>query len=328
MMILAEKITNLRKQMNLSQEQLAEKLNVSRQSVSKWESAQSMPDTGKIIQLAEIFGVTTDYLLREDLDEVEVSLFPSDESLLRHVSMEEANEFLEKNEQKASAVSTAVALFVLSVVPILFFSGAENALTALFEYNTSVAIGLISFFVILAIGIAVAVQSAMRMKKFEYLEKELLDTAYGVTGMVRTRKESYAEKHTTRVIIGIVLSALSATPVLFTTLVYDGDEFLSIYGVIGLLVMVAAGVYFLLKTGIIWNGFQMLLQEEDYTREKKQTGRKIASLSGIYWLIATAAYLCYSFITMDWGRSWIVWPIAGILWPIVVILYGAKRNKA
>ena len=132
-MILAEKITNLRKQMNLSQEQLAEKLNVSRQSVSKWESAQSMPDTGKIIQLAEIFGVTTDYLLREDLGEVEVFLFPSDESLLRHVSMEEANEFLEKNEQKASAVSTAVALFVLSVVPILFFSGAENALTRLVE---------------------------------------------------------------------------------------------------------------------------------------------------------------------------------------------------
>ena len=67
-MIFADKLIALRKQHGLSQEQLAEKLNVSRQSVSKWEGAQSIPDINKIIQLSQIFGVSTDYLLKDELE--------------------------------------------------------------------------------------------------------------------------------------------------------------------------------------------------------------------------------------------------------------------
>ena len=64
-MILAEKIAKLRKQNGWSQEELAEKLDVSRQAVAKWEGAQSAPNLDKILQLGEIFGVTTDYLLKD-----------------------------------------------------------------------------------------------------------------------------------------------------------------------------------------------------------------------------------------------------------------------
>ena len=65
-MILAEKITNERKKNGWSQEELAEKLSVSRQAVSKWEGAQSIPDINRIIQMADLFGVSTDYLLKEN----------------------------------------------------------------------------------------------------------------------------------------------------------------------------------------------------------------------------------------------------------------------
>ena len=64
-MILADKIILLRKRNGWSQEELAEKMNVSRQAVSKWESAQASPDLEKILQLSELFGVTTDYLLKD-----------------------------------------------------------------------------------------------------------------------------------------------------------------------------------------------------------------------------------------------------------------------
>ena len=63
-MILADKIIENRKKNGWSQEELANRLGVSRQSVSKWESAQAVPDLKKILQLAEVFGVTTDYLFR------------------------------------------------------------------------------------------------------------------------------------------------------------------------------------------------------------------------------------------------------------------------
>ena len=70
-MILAEKIVTLRKRAGWSQEELAAQLGVSRQSVSKWEGAQSVPDMQKVVQMSRLFGVTTDYLLKEELGEPE-----------------------------------------------------------------------------------------------------------------------------------------------------------------------------------------------------------------------------------------------------------------
>lgn len=70
-MIFADKLIALRKKAGWSQEELAAQLNVTRQSVSKWESAQSLPDVDKILQLSRLFGVTTDYLLKDDAAEPE-----------------------------------------------------------------------------------------------------------------------------------------------------------------------------------------------------------------------------------------------------------------
>ena len=64
MMDIADRILHLRKARGISQEELAEQVGVSRQAVSKWESAQSTPDIEKIILLSEYFGTTTDYLLK------------------------------------------------------------------------------------------------------------------------------------------------------------------------------------------------------------------------------------------------------------------------
>ena len=69
-MILADKIIEERKKNGWTQEDLAQKLGVSRQSVSKWESAGAIPDLKKIIQLADLFGVSTDYLLKDEVEKV------------------------------------------------------------------------------------------------------------------------------------------------------------------------------------------------------------------------------------------------------------------
>lgn len=63
-MNMADRIQYLRKTKGLSQEELADKMGVSRQAVSKWESEQSTPDIEKIIMMSEIFEVTTDYILK------------------------------------------------------------------------------------------------------------------------------------------------------------------------------------------------------------------------------------------------------------------------
>ncbi len=68
-MALSEKLYALRKERGLSQEQLAEGLKVSRQAISKWESGQSLPESDKLLALSEYFGVSLDYLLKEDREE-------------------------------------------------------------------------------------------------------------------------------------------------------------------------------------------------------------------------------------------------------------------
>ena len=73
-MKLGEKLQQLRKQSGLSQEQLAAQLTVSRQAVSKWELDETMPDTENVIQLSRLFGVSCDYLLREEVDEQGLAL--------------------------------------------------------------------------------------------------------------------------------------------------------------------------------------------------------------------------------------------------------------
>ena len=92
-MILADKILSLRKNNGWSQEELAEKMNVSRQSVSKWESAAAIPDINRILELAKLFGVTTDYLLKDDLEMTVYSDTDETEDLVR-VSLSEMNDFL------------------------------------------------------------------------------------------------------------------------------------------------------------------------------------------------------------------------------------------
>ena len=72
-MIFSEKLLTLRKAKGITQEQLAEKLDVSRQSISKWESGQSIPELEKIVALSTIFDVTTDYLLKSsEIDDLSV----------------------------------------------------------------------------------------------------------------------------------------------------------------------------------------------------------------------------------------------------------------
>ena len=121
-MILADKIIELRKKNGLSQEELAEKLNVSRQSISKWEGAQSIPDMNKILKLSDLFSVSTDYLLKDEIEEMETQVPIEDhDSSVREasVSMEEANAYLAYKSRIATPMAFAVLLFIVSAAPLI-----------------------------------------------------------------------------------------------------------------------------------------------------------------------------------------------------------------
>ena len=119
-MILADKIIRLRRKNGWSQEELAEKMNVSRQAVSKWESAQTVPDLEKILMLGALFGVTTDYLLKDELESEEFT--SGEDSAIRRLTLAEANEYLALRKNASVRMAAATFLCIVSVIPLLILS--------------------------------------------------------------------------------------------------------------------------------------------------------------------------------------------------------------
>ena len=169
-MILADKIMDLRKKNGWSQEELAEKLDVSRQSISKWESAQSIPDMGRILRLSEVFGVTTDYLLKDDIDLPVPVESPEPAFAGRPVTMEEANAFLRERSFAAPRIALGVLLCVLSPAALILLSAAQEYGYISLSENQAGGIGLVALIALVSAAVALFVVCGQRTARFEYLE--------------------------------------------------------------------------------------------------------------------------------------------------------------
>ena len=334
-MILAEKIMEMRKKNGWSQEELAYQLGVSRQSVSKWESGASIPDLERILKLSEIFGVSTDYLLKEEIELapeiVSVQAEPVEEgAVLRRVSMEEAAEFMEARIGSAKQMALAVMTCVLSPVPLLALGVLAEETKISISENLAGGAGLIILLLMVAAATAFFVLHGMKMERFEYLEKEQFSLEYGVEGIVRKRMAEYEGTYRICTIVGIVLCILSAVLLFAAPIVTDRD-LVYMWCVVVLLCIVSVAVFLFVVSGQTRGCYQMLLQEGDYTYEKKMEQKKTARISSIYWCVITAIYLGISFYTNAWHRTWIVWPCAGVLYAAVIgialIVKGDERKK-
>lgn len=186
-MILAEKIMMLRKQNGWSQEELAAKLNVSRQSVSKWESTSSIPDLDKILKLSEMFGVSTDYLLNDEMEETEAAT-DTDRSdmqneVCRVVSLEEANTYMELVQRSSKRIAAGVSACILSPIVVILLGGMSEAKKLRMTDSMTSGIGVLIPLLIIAVAVAIFVMDSMKLGKYEYLEKEVLSLQYGVAGI-------------------------------------------------------------------------------------------------------------------------------------------------
>ena len=149
-MILADKIIRLRKKNGWSQEELADKLQVSRQAVSKWEGAQTIPDIERILAMSRLFGVTVDYLLK---DEQETEMFTKEEESIRQVSLEEAGRYLALRRQAAKQIALGTYLCILGIIPMLLLGGAAETGRLPITENMAGGVGLTILLVLVAAAV-------------------------------------------------------------------------------------------------------------------------------------------------------------------------------
>lgn len=339
-MRLSEKIMSLRKKSGWSQEELAERLNVSRQSVSKWELGECSPDIEKILRMSELWNVSTDYLLKEETEEaneVEDTMraqtvateekvseqVASKKKFQRFLSEPEVNEYLQTVRECAPRIAIGVLLCILSPVCLMLLAvlAEESSLfggVALIPESVAGGVGLIVLLVMIAIAVAVLILNSMRLSSYEYLEKELVELSESSYQLVEEEKDSYTMTFRYGMTVGVVLCIMGVIPLLCMS-IFTEDNLLMVIGVCILLLFVGAGVFLMTMTGMIYASFDKLLQVGDYTPAKK----RVEKLSGAYWSLVVALYLFYSFASGNWGASWIIFPVAGVLFGAVSAVIGA-----
>ena len=319
-MILADKIIQLRKKSGWSQEELAQQLGVTRQSISKWEGAQSVPDMEKIVQLSRIFGVSTDCLLKDELElELEAAAQSDAGVELRRVTLADASRYIALRCKAAPKIALATFLCIISPVTLIFLAALSEVSAALSE-STAAGVGLCVLLVLVAVGVALFISCSAKVKEFEFLDREPFETEYGVSGMVRERREAFRTAYTRMNIIGTVLCILAAVPLLAACCIDRADIVYA--GAVCLLLLIAAiGCIFLVYGGVRQAAFDRLLEEGDYTRRSKARSGLLGTVSLCYWLAVVAVFLFYTFGPYGNGQaqySWFIWAIAGVLYAAVM----------
>lgn len=329
-MILADKIIEERKKLGISQEELADKISVSRQAVSKWESAQSIPDIDKIITLSRLFSVSTDYLLKDELEPDKSITVDNDYDRSLHVvNIEEANDYMNIMNSESKNVAIGVSLCVSCPVLLIFLNGLAVGNFAGITETIACTIGIIVLFIFIATAVYLFVRYSGRMEQYQHLEKEEFETAYGVLGLVKEKKSAFEPTYSKLLSIGIILCILSPLPLIISVLIKDNDVIVTSMTSL-LLVVVAIGVYMIVRVALIKSSFQVLLQEEGYNKKEKRQNKATEKASGFYWCLITGVYLTWSFISGDWKTTWIVWPIAGAMFApysmLIKLIFKSKDN--
>ena len=379
-MLLSEKIMSLRKRNGWSQEELAQQLGVSRQSVSKWESMASMPDIQKIMAMSELFGVSTDYLLRDELEELPATAIAADyaassvqsgssdpaaastvgsttdstdggtvgESSTDNastsktvapklsVSLDTATEYLDAIARTSRPTAGAITLFVLG--PALLVSLATYSEDALYFDPMHISpdamgiAGICIMMLFIAAGVGLLILQDMKLAKFKQLKEASLELQYGVEAAVRRRAESTESLRYVQQAAGVCLTILSAIPFLIASYYGTGHTFA--LGFFVAAILVSLGVYLLVYSGILRDGYRVLLQEGDFSHDEKSNKRdsksaalKYRPIARAYFGTITLLYVGYSFITKDWKSSWIIWPVSALLYHIIISILNALKKR-
>ena len=178
---------------------------------------------------------------------------------------------------------------------------------------------------VVAAAVAMFIACGSRNAPYEFLEKEPFETEYGVEGMVRERQRAYRSAYARGNILGACCCILS--PVALFIGAFSGDDFLTVAMLCVTLLIAGIGVMCFIAVGVRWAAMQRLLREGEFSAEDRSVNRLKGAVSSAYWLIATAVYLAWSFITEDWQHTWIVWLVAGVLFGGVMALCNLRGRR-
>lgn len=312
-MIFADKLIRLRKKMGLSQEELAFKMNVSRQAVSKWESTQSIPDLDNVLQLSALFNVSTDFLLKDELESEDAV---SEESLVRVLLLDEVKEYLAHAKKVALKTALGTLLCILSPVILIVLSILSDSSVGVISSPLAVIIGLGVLFVFVITAVILFITTSFSDDKYDNIIKKDFTLEYGANSVIKEKKSNFKNKYNICILLGVILCVSS--PVALIVSAFIDNLYAIAFSLMLLFLMVSVAVFMFVFVCIRWSSFEKVLNDEVY---KMKNNKKENMISRIIWLLATIIYLSVSFAFGYWHLTWIIWIIAALVQAIVLVVY-------
>ena len=251
------------------------------------------------------------------------------------VSREFAEEIIEAKKKNGVAVGIGVFVILLGVILLILVGnlipGMENNridITEASSFDSIMdAITILPLFVCIAIGVAIFIIFGTKMEKYKFLETSNISLSASTRAFVASSKQKFQTTYTIMITLGVILCILSPLMLIVIMAILGETDVISSIAIGVFFLFIATAVFLFIRAGEEMNGYRALLQEEDFSPARKNNNKAMERIGAIYWPIVTAGYLAWSFITMDWHISWIVWPIAGVLYGAVAAIFGGISNS-
>ncbi|MBS6181695.1 helix-turn-helix domain-containing protein [[Clostridium] innocuum] len=298
-----EKLQKLRKEKGMSQEELAMRLHVSRQAVSKWENDQGYPETEKMLMLGNIFSVTMDYLLKDEGGEQQT------QEQGYYASRECVQGYLLQEKRTTLRIAVGTLLCILSGLPVLIFPQQEDVMS-------------IFSMILIALGIAVFVSLSFDKDEYKILEQEPLYFDHDHLQELKEENDGLQKKFKRLIIGGLLLIFLCCIIAIVSEDVLHMEEgpMDAVY-----LLLISIAVFLFIYAGCSMNAYELLVDNEAYHR-KKHGDR----YSWLYYVTIGCASIVYVGLGMLFGKeAWRTgWLLIAIAWLMTYgIISGINMRK-
>lgn len=278
----------------MTQEQLADKLEVSRQTISKWEAGTSYPEMEKILQLCDLFSSSMDTLMRGNASELEV---------------EDSQNYDRHMETRRKHITLGVVLLIMAVAFYELMNGV----------GVVEAVADTAFSAVAVVGILVLVVAGMQHENYRR-KHPVIPEFYA-----DTEKEKFEEKYPIRIATGIGVILLGFL------IGMNGENFPAAagmtedfyYGIF--MIFVAAGVGVLVHTGMGKEKYDIASYNRKKEKEEKED-KRIGIWCGCIMLIATSVYCVTGFCFELWNINWVIYVVGALLCGIVALILGGQKK--
>lgn len=336
-MYIAKNLQYLRKRDKITQEDLAEKLNVSRQSVSKWETGEAYPETEKLLAICDLFDVSLDGLMRGDLsappadesdnvtvsDNVAMSDSVEEDDAVEKQEVTEHKVFAEHINKFSRGIAIGVMLILLGVAVCLALGGYAQTLSGKAAELTSVMSG-VSVILFTAVAVFLFVFNGQKrdaFKKAHPIIEQPTDTTHRGFAAIMAGLVS-------GILIDVVYLVITTSLIDAEIIKTSNQDMAFCYVISSFMAVLALIIGGLVYLGIQHSKYDVMEYNKQTRRDLHPTAKdRIAGAAcGAIMMTATAIYLIIGFVGKYWHPGWVVFPVCGIICAIINIIFKAREK--